>query len=57
MKPATSRPPEIMSSMAYSSATRIGLTIGTMLPDWRIIAPRVRSATQAPIRLGFGISP
>ena len=32
IKPATSRPPLMQSSIAYSSAMRIGLFSGTRLP-------------------------
>ena len=43
--------------MAYSSAIRIGLVSGTMLPDWRMPAVLVRSMTAAAIRFGLGMSP
>ena len=57
MKPAISRPPDWTSSMAYSSAMRIGLVSGTMLPDCRIPALLVRSMIAAAVRLGLGIKP
>ena len=57
MNPAISRPPLITSIIAYSSAMRIGLVSGTMLPLSWISALVVRSVTEAAIRLGFGIMP
>ena len=57
MKPAISRPPDITSSMAYSSATRIGFSSGTRLPNMAMRARSVRWMSTDPIRLQFDISP
>jgi len=56
--PATSRPPEITSSIANSSATRIGgLYSAIELPITQIAAREVRRARPAAMMLGDGISP
>jgi hypothetical protein len=55
INPAIRRPPLMTSSMAYSSATRIGLSSGMRLPRIATLARVVRCATIEPIRLQFGI--
>src|SRR5271165_778227 len=57
MKPAIRRPPLMTSSIAYSSATRIGLSIGTRFPTMASLALRVRLTRAAPIRLQLAIRP
>ena len=57
-KPAINRPRENRSSMANSSATRIGgLYNATELPSTVIAACDVRLARIAAMRLGDGIRP
>jgi hypothetical protein len=57
-KPATSRPPDSTSSIAISSATRVGgLYSATELPISTSFTPLVRRASAAAIKLGDGIMP
>ncbi len=57
-KPATRRPPEMTSSMANSSATRIGgLYSAIELPMTQMAERDVRRASVAAMRFGDGISP
>ena len=55
--PHCSRPPEMTSSMAYSSATRIGFNSGTRLPNMEMRTRVVRCARIEPMTLQFDISP
>ena len=56
--PESTRPPDIRSSIAISSATRSGLPRMPMaLPSTMIRAREVRLVSAAAIRLGDGISP
>ena len=58
--PATRRPPLMVSSMPYSSATRVGgLVVGRVEPIWTTATsmPLVARAMTEPIRLGFGMKP
>src|SRR2546428_11618660 len=58
--PATSRPPLMQSSIAYSSATRIGgFDVGSVAPIWTIATsiPFVSLASTPPIKLGLGMKP
>ena len=55
--PAISRPPDITSSIAYSSATRMGFSSGTRLPTMASLIFLVRWISAEPIRLGFDINP
>jgi hypothetical protein len=56
--PATTRPPDITSSMAISSATRMGgLYSATELPMITSFACLVRRVSAATIRFGEGIRP
>jgi len=57
IRPATSRPPLITSSIAYSSATRTGLSIGTRLPIIASFAFFVRWMSAPPMMFGFVIIP
>ena len=57
-KPAISRPPEMQSIIANSSATRVGgLYSASELPITQIAVSVVRRASAEAIRLGDGISP
>ena len=57
-KPAISRPPEMQSIIANSSATRVGgLYSASELPITQIAVSRVRREMADAIRLGDGISP
>ena len=57
-KPAISRPPEMQSIIANSSATRVGgLYSASELPITQIAVSRVRRDMADAIRLGDGISP
>ena len=57
-KPAISRPPEMQSIMANSSATRVGgLYSAIELPITQIAVLVVRRASEEAMRLGDGISP
>ena len=59
-KPATSRPPLMQSSIAYSSAIRVGGVVdGRVEPSWMIAMswPLVSLASTEPIRLGFAMKP
>jgi len=57
-KPATRRPPLITSSMANSSATRIGgLYSDSELPSTTMAALSARREMAAAMRLGEGIRP
>ena len=57
-KPATSRPPDNTSSIANSSATRIGgLYSAIELPSTTRFAFRVRRVSAAAMIFGEGISP
>ena len=59
-KPATSRPPLMQSSMAYSSATRMGgFEVGSVAPICTTATGRswVARASTLPIRLGLGMKP
>ena len=59
-KPATSRPPLMQSSMAYSSAIRVGGVVdGRVEPSWMIATfwPLVSFASTAPMMLGFAMKP
>ena len=57
-KPAISRPPEMQSIMANSSATRVGgLYSASELPITQIAVSVVRRDNAEAIRLGDGISP
>ena len=57
-KPATSRPPEMQSSIANSSATRIGgLYSAIELPITQIAAWLVRRARPAAMMFGLGMIP
>ena len=58
--PATSRPPLMQSSMAYSSATRTGgVVVGKVIPicTMAVSMPLVSFASTLPIRLGLGMKP
>ncbi len=56
--PESTRPPDIRSSIAISSATRSGLPRMAMaLPSTMIRACEVRRVSAAAIRFGDGISP
>ena len=56
--PAISRPPEITSIMANSSATRVGgLYSASELPITQIAVSRVRRDSAEAIRFGDGIRP
>ena len=56
--PAISRPPEITSIIANSSATRVGgLYSASELPSTHSAVSVVRRASEEAIRLGEGISP
>jgi hypothetical protein len=59
-RPATSRPPLMQSSIAYSSATRIGgFAVGRVEPIWTMatFVPWVSFASALPIRFGLGMKP
>src|SRR5262245_63616466 len=59
-RPATSRPPLMQSSIAYSSATRSGgLDVGKVAPICTIatLLPFVARASTLPIRFGLGMNP
>jgi hypothetical protein len=59
-RPATSRPPLMQSSIAYSSATRIGgLEVGSVAPicTMATLLPCVPRASTLPIRFGLGMKP
>jgi hypothetical protein len=59
-RPATRRPPLMQSSIAYSSATRIGgLEVGSVAPICTIatLLPAVARASTLPMRLGLGMKP
>ena len=57
-KPATSLPPEMQSSMAISSATRIGgLYSATESPSTTRLASGQLRASEEAMRFGLGISP
>jgi hypothetical protein len=58
--PATSRPPLMQSSMAYSSAMRVGGVVdGNVEPSWTMAIswPLVALASTAPMRLGLAMKP
>ena len=58
--PATSRPPLMQSSMAYSSAMRVGGVVdGKVEPSWMMAMfwPLVAFASTAPMRLGLAMKP
>src|SRR6516162_9906924 len=58
--PATSRPPLMQSSMAYSSATRIGgFEVGSVAPICTIATfePLVSFASTLPMMFGLGMKP
>ncbi len=58
--PATRRPPLMQSSMAYSSAMRMGGCVaGKVAPIWTIAQsrPSVARASTDPIRFGLGMNP
>jgi hypothetical protein len=59
-RPATRRPPLMQSSMAYSSATRMGgFWVGRVAPICTMATGRslVALASTLPIRLGLGMKP
>ena len=58
--PATSRPPLMQSSIAYSSAMRVGGVVdGSVEPSWMMATfwPAVPRASTEPIRLGLAMKP
>ena len=58
--PATGRPPLMQSSIAYSSAMRVGGVVeGSVEPSWMIAIfwPLVCLASTAPMMLGFAMKP
>ncbi len=60
IRPATSRPPLMQSSIAYSSAMRVGGVVdGKVEPIWTIATLRslVSLASTEPIRLGLAMKP
>lgn len=59
-RPATSRPPLMQSSIAYSSATRMGgFDVGSVAPICTIatFVPFVALASTLPMRFGLGMKP
>ena len=59
-KPATRRPPLMQSSIAYSSATRMGgLEVGKVAPICTMATsrPLVPRASTLPMRFGLGMKP
>ena len=57
-KPAIKRPPDMQSSMANSSATRVGgLYSASELPITQMAGLLVRRVSVDAIRLGEGINP
>ena len=54
--PAITRPPVIASSMANSSATRIGLRIGMSAPSSAILARLTRWVSAPASTIGLGVS-
>ena len=58
--PATSRPPLMQSSIAYSSAMRVGGVVdGKVEPSWTMAMfwPLVAFASTAPMMLGLAMKP
>ena len=54
--PTTSRPPDIVSSIASSSATRTGFRIGRVGPKTAILARRTIWLSAPAMTIGFGLN-
>jgi len=56
IRPATKRPPDMVSSIANSSATRTGFKIGRVGPKTAILARPTIWLSAPAMTIGFGVS-